>query len=115
MSFRPTAWRFILEPPEKKQASRFADPAHFCVLQVSTRVNSRVRRGTEPYSTISASSAASRFPRASGSSSGLFNAEHRESGAFLSPESWACGGRAPRGDSALEGLAFGEPESRKEA
>ena len=49
--FRPMAWRFILEPPEKKQASRFNDLAHRCVLQVSTRVNSRVRRGTEPYST----------------------------------------------------------------
>ena len=49
--FRPMAWRFILEPPEKKQASRFNDLAHRCVLQVSTRVNSRARRGTEPYST----------------------------------------------------------------
>ena len=87
--FRSMAWHFILEPPEKKQASRFADPAPKGVLQVSTRVNSRARRGTEPYSTISASSAASRFPRASGSSSGLFNARPRASGAFLSPEGLA--------------------------
>ena len=50
------AWHFVLEPPEKKQASRFNDLAHFCVLQVSTRVNSRARRGTEPYSTIFAPS-----------------------------------------------------------
>ena len=36
--------------------------------------------------------------------SGLFNVGPRASGAFLSLESRACGGRAPRGDSALEGL-----------